>query len=60
MLISAGLIAYLGAFTAAFRQQLVEGFLSLCKSQVSVSFKAAVLHASVWQWLKVALLRACF
>jgi hypothetical protein len=34
MIISAGIIAYLGAFTAAFRAQLVEGFVSLCKSQV--------------------------
>lgn len=36
MIISAGVVAYLGAFTASFRQQLVDGFLQLCSKAVSV------------------------
>lgn len=35
MIISAGVVAYLGAFTASFRQQLVDGFLQLCSKAVS-------------------------
>jgi hypothetical protein len=35
MMISAGVVAYLGAFTASFRQQLVDGFLQLCSKAVS-------------------------
>lgn len=34
MLISAGVVAYLGAFTASFRQQLVEKFIQLCTKEV--------------------------
>lgn len=37
MIISAGVVAYLGAFTAAFRQQLVDAFLQLCTKAVSVT-----------------------
>ncbi len=29
MLVSAGIIAYCGAFTAAFRQSIIEGFIGL-------------------------------
>jgi len=35
MLLSAGVVAYLGAFTAAFRQQLLESFTQLCAKAVS-------------------------
>lgn len=34
MLVSAGIIAYLGAFTAAFRTHLVDAFLDLCSKAV--------------------------
>lgn len=34
MLISAGVVAYLGAFTASFRQQLIDSFLLLCTKAV--------------------------
>jgi dynein heavy chain len=35
MLIAAGAVAYLGAFTSSFRQQLVDSFLQLCSKAVS-------------------------
>lgn len=43
MMISAGVVAYLGAFTASFRQQLVDGFLQLCSKAVS----SATAHTPV-------------
>eukprot|EP00879_Flechtneria_rotunda_P026217 GHRR01027941.1.p1 GENE.GHRR01027941.1~~GHRR01027941.1.p1 ORF type:complete len:496 (+),score=168.93 GHRR01027941.1:134-1489(+) len=39
MLISAGIIAYLGAFTASFRQQLVDSFVHICD-------KAGLAHSA--------------
>jgi hypothetical protein len=42
MIISAGVVAYLGAFTASFRQQLVDGFLHLCSKAVSTNIAASV------------------
>jgi hypothetical protein len=37
MLIAAGAVAYLGAFTNSFRQQLVDSFVQLCSKAVSTS-----------------------
>ena len=31
MLVSAGIIAYAGAFTAAYRQRIVESFIDMCR-----------------------------
>lgn len=43
MIISAAVVAYLGTFTASFRQQLVDGFLQLCSRAVGVvAAKAAM------------------
>jgi dynein heavy chain len=37
MLIAAGAVAYLGAFTSSFRQQLVDSFVQLCSKAVSIA-----------------------
>lgn len=47
MIISAGVVAYLGAFTASFRQQLVDGFLQLCSKAVSSTCRLSASLADV-------------